>query len=139
MNKLLVSIIIILVIIGSYFLYNKQQIKTMETPQGLTIETLKEGVGEGAKANDKLTVNYTGWLENGTKFDSSLDRGKPFTFTLGVGQVIKGWDQGMIGIKVGEKRKLTIPSNLAYGERGAGSMIPPNSTLIFEVEALNIQ
>ena len=136
MNKILISIIVILVIIGSYFLY-KQQTSNME--QELIIETLKEGTGEGAKANDKVTVHYTGYLEDGTKFDSSLDRDQAFIFTLGVGQVIKGWDEGMLGAKVGEQRKLTIPSALAYGERGAGQMIPPNATLVFEVEIVNIQ
>ena len=135
MNKILISTIIILVIIGSYFLYKQQT--NME--EGLIIETLKEGTGEEAKANDKITVHYTGWIKDGDKFDSSLDRDQAFIFTLGVGQVIKGWDEGMLGAKVGEKRKLTIPSNLAYGENGAGQMIPSNSTLVFEVEIINIQ
>ena len=111
----------------------------MKTPQKLVIETLKEGTGEPAKEKDKLTVDYTGYLEDGTKFDSSLDRGQPFIFTLGIKEVIKGWDEGMIGAKVGEKRKLTIPSNLAYGERGIASLILPNSTLVFEIEVINIQ
>ena len=114
---------------------NKKEVKNEN--QKLEIEILKEGTGEEAKNNNKVTVHYTGTLENGTKFDSSLDRGKPFVFTLGVGQVIKGWDQGVLGMKIGEKRKLTIPSELGYGSRGAGS-IPPNSTLIFEVELLEI-
>ena len=135
MNKILISILVILVIIGSYFLYKQQT--NME--EGLIIETLKEGTGEEAKANDKITVHYTGWIKDGDKFDSSLDRDQAFIFTLGVGQVIKGWDEGMLGAKVGEKRKLTIPSSLAYGESGAGQMIPPNSTLVFEVEIINIQ
>ena len=136
MNKILVSIVTILVIIGSYFLY-KQSTNIME--KELTIEVLTEGTGEPAKVKDKITVHYTGWLEDGTKFDSSLDRGLEFIFTLGIGQVIQGWDEGMLGAKVGEKRKLTIPSALAYGEDGMGSIIPPNSTLIFEVEIINIQ
>jgi peptidylprolyl isomerase len=106
--------------------------------QKLEIEVLKEGTGEEAKNNDKVTVHYTGTLENGTKFDSSLDRGDPFVFTLGVGDVIKGWDQGVLGMKIGEKRKLTIPSELGYGPRDVG-LIPPNSTLIFEVELLEIE
>ena len=136
MNKILVSIVTILVIIGSYFLY-KQSTNIME--KELTIEVLTEGTGEPAKVKDKITVHYTGWLEDGTKFDSSLDRGLEFIFTLGIGQVIQGWDEGMLGAKVGEKRKLTIPSALAYGETGMGSIIPPNSILIFEVEIINIQ
>lgn len=106
--------------------------------QKLEIEILKEGIGEEAKRNNKVTVHYMGTLENGTKFDSSLDRGKPFVFTLGIGQVIKGWDQGVLGMKVGEKRKLTIPSELGYGSKGAG-LIPPNATLIFEVELLEVE
>jgi len=136
MNKILVSTLAILVIISSYFLY-KQVTNNME--KEVTIEILTEGTGEPAKAKDKITVHYTGWLEDGTKFDSSVDRGPAFIFTLGIGQVIQGWDEGILGAKVGEKRKLTIPSALAYGETGMGSIIPPNSILIFEVEIINIQ
>jgi len=86
----------------------------------------------------EVTVHYTGTLTDGTKFDSSVDRGEPFTFNLGAGEVIEGWDKGFAGMKVGGKRKLTIPSDMAYGERGAGASIPPNSTLIFEVELLKV-
>jgi len=107
--------------------------------QGVEIEILKEGAGAVAKNGDIVSVHYTGTLENGTKFDSSVDRGVPFEFTLGAGQVIPGWDIGVEGMKVGEKRKLTIPSLLAYGERGAGGVIPPNAALIFEVELLGIK
>jgi len=106
---------------------------------GLKIETLKAGTGREAKNGDQVTVHYTGFLENGTKFDSSVDRGQPFVFTLGVGQVIQGWDLGVLGMKVGEKRKLTIPPDLAYGTSGVGGVIPPNSILIFEVELLATQ
>ncbi len=106
---------------------------------GLKIEILAEGTGEGAKNGDDIIVHYTGWLTDGTKFDSSLDRGAPFSFVLGQGRVIQGWDQGMLGIKIGEKRKLTIPSELGYGEQGAGASIPPNATLVFEVELLEIK
>ncbi|MDO8663264.1 MAG: FKBP-type peptidyl-prolyl cis-trans isomerase [Candidatus Wildermuthbacteria bacterium] len=103
----------------------------------LAVETLKQGTGSAAKNGDKITVNYTGTLEDGTQFDSSIGRG-PFSFTLGVGQVIKGWDAGVLGMKIGEKRKLTIPSDMAYGAAGAGGLIPPNAVLIFEVELLGI-
>ncbi len=106
--------------------------------QQLKGEILKEGSGQQqTKAGDKIAVHYTGTLTNGTKFDSSVDRGQPFTFTLGAGQVIKGWDQGLLGMKVGEIRKLIIPPSFGYGAQVQGP-IPPNSTLIFEVELLEI-
>jgi FKBP-type peptidyl-prolyl cis-trans isomerase len=104
----------------------------------MEIEILNKGQGEEAKNGDKVTVHYTGWLENGTKFDSSLDRDHPFFFRLGAGLVIKGWEQGILGMKKGEKRKLIIPADLGYGEAGAGGIIPPNATLIFEVELIQI-
>jgi peptidylprolyl isomerase/FKBP-type peptidyl-prolyl cis-trans isomerase FkpA len=104
----------------------------------LKMEDTKVGTGDAAAAGKSVTVHYTGWLTDGTKFDSSKDRGQPFTFQLGAGQVIKGWDQGVVGMKVGGVRKLTIPSSLAYGERGAGGVIPPNATLVFEVELLGV-
>ncbi|MFA5369021.1 MAG: FKBP-type peptidyl-prolyl cis-trans isomerase [Candidatus Paceibacterota bacterium] len=106
----------------------------------MKIETLKEGDGVESKAGDKLTVNYTGTLEDGTKFDSSLNPGRePFVFTVGAGQVIKGWDEGMLGMKVGEQRKLIIPPEMGYGVYGAGNgLIPPNATLIFVVDLLEI-
>ena len=105
----------------------------------LKIEDSKVGTGAVAEAGKAVTVHYTGWLTNGTKFDSSKDHGQPFTFQLGAGQVIKGWDQGVAGMKVGGTRKLTIPPALAYGENGAGGVIPPNATLVFEVELLNVE
>ena len=111
--------------------------KMQEALEKLKIEVLKAGEGEEAKNDDFVTANYIGMLEDGTKFDSSYDRGQPFSFYLGAGQVIKGWDLGILGMKVGEKRRLTIPPELGYGETGAGS-IPPNATLIFEVEMLKI-
>ena len=100
-------------------------------------EILKEGSGQAAKTGDKLTVHYVGTFENGTKFDSSVDKGIPFEFVLGVGRVIQGWDFGVVGMKVGEKRKLIIPYQLAYGEEGQGP-IPPKANLIFEIELLGI-
>jgi FKBP-type peptidyl-prolyl cis-trans isomerase FkpA len=104
----------------------------------LQIEELQVGSGDEAASGNRVDVHYTGWLTNGDKFDSSLDRGKPFSFQLGAGQVIQGWDQGVAGMKVGGKRKLTIPPELGYGERGAGGVIPPNATLVFEVELLGV-
>lgn len=111
---------------------------TITTASGLKLLDRVVGSGDEAKAGDKVTVHYTGTLTNGSKFDSSLDRGQPFTFALGAGQVIKGWDEGVAGMKVGGKRKLVIPANLGYGARGAGNVIPPNATLIFEVELLKV-
>ena len=108
----------------------------METT-GLQIEKLVEGQGAVPKAGNRVTVHYTGWLTNGTKFDSSVDRGEPFQFVLGRGQVIRGWDEGVATMKVGDKVRLTIPPELGYGARGAGGVIPPNATLVFEVELLN--
>lgn len=104
----------------------------------LQIEELKVGTGAEATAGQTVTVHYVGTLTNGNKFDSSRDRGKGFSFKLGAGQVIKGWDQGVAGMKIGGMRKLTIPPALAYGERGFPGAIPPNSTLVFEVELLSV-
>ena len=105
----------------------------------LIIEDLTVGNGTTATAGQSVSVHYTGWLTNGQKFDSSVDRNDPFEFRLGAGQVIPGWDQGVAGMQVGGKRKLTIPPNLGYGARGAGGVIPPNATLVFEVELLAIR
>ncbi len=149
-----------LIIVGVYFLVfdtGKEQVDeniTGQTEQGLEDlnnnegnkkmelkkEVLKQGEGKKVvKAGDKISVHYTGTLEDGTKFDSSVDRGEPFEFKIGSGKVIQGWDEGLLGMKVGEKVKLTIPPEMGYGETGAGEDIPPNSTLIFEVEMLDIE
>ena len=111
---------------------------SITTASGLAIEELVVGSGAAAASGQKVSVHYTGWLTNGTKFDSSKDRGDPFVFPLGKGQVIKGWDEGVAGMKVGGKRKLTIPSAPGYGARGAAGVIPPNATLVLEVELLKI-
>ena len=109
------------------------------TQDGLKIQDEIVGTGAEAKSGNTVTVNYLGTLENGTKFDSSYDRNTPFTTQIGVGAVIKGWDEGIVGMKVGGKRKLIIPPSLGYGEQGAGSAIPPNATLVFEVELLGVK
>lgn len=165
MNKntiIAIATIIVLAITGYFLFYNKnekpqpqsqsniinnEQVKSMNgfdkltiNKQGVQIEILKEGTGAIAKNGDTVSVHYVGTLENGTKFDSSVDRGTPFEFHLGAGQVIPGWDIGVEGMKIGEVRKLTIPSDLAYGSAGAGNgVIPANATLIFQVELLGIK
>ena len=113
-----------------------------ELPSGLKYTDEKVGTGAEAKRGEKVTVHYTGWLyvdgKRGKKFDSSVDRGQPFTFKFGAGKVIKGWDEGVDGMKVGGKRELIIPPELGYGQGGAGNVIPPNATLDFEVELLKV-
>lgn len=109
---------------------------TITTASGLQYEEITIGKGATATAGNLVSVHYTGWLTDGKKFDSSKDRNEPFEFNLGAGQVIKGWDEGVQGMQVGGVRKLTIPASLGYGERGAGGVIPPNATLVFEVEFL---
>ena len=109
------------------------------TRSGLKYREMKPGTGALAKVGDTVDVHYTGWLVNGKKFDSSLDRKQPFTFRLGGGQVIKGFDEGIAGMRVGGKRKLTIPPTLGYGANGAGAVIPPNAVMIFEIELLKIK
>jgi FKBP-type peptidyl-prolyl cis-trans isomerase len=105
----------------------------------LIVEDLVVGGGAEAAAGKLVSVHYSGWLTDGRKFDSSLDRGRPFEFPLGGGRVIQGWDQGVQGMRIGGKRKLTIPPHLGYGARGAGEVIPPNATLVFEVELLEVR
>ncbi len=146
MNKKITLLIIGLILIGGFYVFSvnidnnflKGDIAESIKNNMLEIETIVEGSGVESKVGDSLTVHYTGMLEDGTKFDSSVDRGTPFNFILGIGQVIEGWEKGMEGMKVGEKRKLTIPPEYAYGERGVPGVIPPNATLIFEVELLEI-
>lgn len=153
-------IVVIIVILGGLYFYFDRQSPMPNTPgqnsnapaptgssepsspspeaSGLKVETLFPGSGSAAKAGNTITVNYTGMFTNGTVFDSSVPRGQPFQFTLGSRQVIQGWDLGLVGMKVGEKRKLTIPPELGYGPAGSGP-IPPNTTLIFDVELLKIE
>jgi len=120
----------------------KQQMTRQKTDSGLQYEIIKEGSGASPAKGQKVTVHYTGWLDAdgkpGAQFDSSVDRGTPFSFTIGMGQVIKGWDEGVMGMKIGEKRRLIIPADLGYGSRGAGARIPGGATLIFDVELLEV-
>jgi FKBP-type peptidyl-prolyl cis-trans isomerase len=118
---------------------DKTQPKTITTNSGLKYIDLKEGTGERSREGDSVVVHYTGWLKDGTKFDSSVDRGEPFEVTIGKTRVIKGWTEGLQGMRVGGKRKLIIPPDLAYGKRGAGDKIPPDSELTFEIELLKIK
>lgn len=111
---------------------------TLTTDSGLIIEDLSVGSGDEARAGQTVSVHYTGWLTDGRKFDSSKDRNEPFEFSLGARHVIAGWDEGVQGMKIGGTRKLTIPPQLGYGARGAGGVIPPNATLVFEVELLGL-
>jgi peptidylprolyl isomerase len=113
--------------------------KLEKTASGLQYVDLAAGKGAHPKKGQRVVVHYTGWLENGDKFDSSVDRGDPFEFQIGIGQVIRGWDEGVMTMKVGGKRKLIIPPDLAYGQRGAGGVIPPDATLVFEVELLGLK
>ncbi len=110
-----------------------------QTPSGLYYQDLEVGTGTEAQAGANVTVHYTGWLTDGTKFDSSVDRGTPFVFSLGAGRVIAGWDEGVSGMRIGGKRKLVIPADLGYGDRGSGNVIPPGATLVFDVELLGVR
>lgn len=111
----------------------------VKTPSGLSYVDEVVGTGPAPRAGQTVSVHYTGWLTNGQKFDSSVDRGQPFEFVLGQGQVIRGWDEGVASMKIGGKRRLTIPADLGYGSRGAGDVIPPNATLVFEVQLLGVR
>lgn len=157
---ILFTSLIVLCSVHGYKMYNTQKSKYKEshnkksslqesnsmtieaTSSGLQHQVITPGSGAHPKPGQKVTVHYTGWLSNngqpGAKFDSSVDRGTPFSFIVGVGQVIKGWDEGLLLMSVGEKRRLIIPASLGYGARGAGGVIPPNATLIFDVELISI-
>jgi FKBP-type peptidyl-prolyl cis-trans isomerase len=143
--KKIISIIVLLLMTAGlvyYFGFFRKSEPLVEEQnqmsEMLKIETLKEGTGQPIENGQTAVVHYTGWLTNGIKFDSSVDRGTPFSFVLGEGRVIIGWEQGILGMKVGEKRKLTIAPELGYGPQAVGGVIPANSTLIFEVELLEI-
>lgn len=140
MKKIVFAAVILLVVTA---LGSSAHAKIVRTKSGLAYEDVKVGKGREAKAGDTVMVDYTGWLDEGTKkgkkFDSSHDRAKPFSFLLGGGRVIKGWDEGVAGMKVGGKRILYIPPKLGYGARGAGRDIPPNADLIFEVDLLEVK
>lgn len=137
-KKILFFVAGLVVLCGVVLFWPKNKDKSMDK-NNLKIEDLVVGIGEEAASGKKVTVNYLGTLTDGKKFDSSYDRNTPFSFNLGAGEVIKGWDLGVVGMKVGGKRKLTIPGDLAYGERGAGGIIGPNATLVFEVELLKVE
>jgi FKBP-type peptidyl-prolyl cis-trans isomerase len=145
LGLLVIGIIVLSgLLINSFFGYvpsNAEKVAALSpTPaEKVKIESLAEGSGEEVKPGDTVIVHYKGTLTDGKQFDSSYDRGTPFETKIGVGAVIKGWDEGIVGMKVGEKRKLTIPPSLGYGSSGAGESIPPNSTLLFEVELLSIK
>jgi peptidylprolyl isomerase len=123
---------------GAADLMTEENQNVVRTTSGLQYVDVVEGTGETPKTGQTVTVHYTGTLENGTKFDSSRDRDRPFSFRIGAGQVIKGWDEGLSTMKVGGQRRLIIPPELGYGARGAGGVIPPNATLIFDVELLKV-
>ena len=144
MRNVIIPITVLIVVVGVFwFASNNKNRQLSTTKQSATnelqITTTENGSGPQAKIGNTLNVHYTGTLQNGTKFDSSRDRGTPFEFTLGAGQVIKGWDQGLIGMRKGEKRNLIIPANLAYGNTSPSPLIPTGSTLVFDVELLEIK
>jgi len=131
--------LVICMVLGSVLVGHAGDQKAMTTDSGLQYIDLKMGDGREAHVGETVVVHYTGWLKDGTKFDSSVDRNQPFSFRLGAGRVIKGWDEGVVGMKIGSKRKLIIPPHLGYGPRGAGRTIPSNATLTFDVELLDLR
>jgi peptidylprolyl isomerase len=134
----IVALIILIVFLAAPSFATQDAKKTVTTASGLKYVDVVVGKGASPAAGKQVKVHYTGTLENGKKFDSSVDRKEPFSFTIGVGQVIPGWDEGVMSMKVGGKRKLIIPPNLGYGTQGAGGVIPPNATLLFDVELLDV-
>lgn len=138
MNKIiLITAVLIILGAGAFLIFKNMQNSDIFEIQGMQVRILEKGSGPASENGDTVSVHYVGTFENGSKFDSSVDRETPFSFNLGAGQVIQGWDLGVVGMKVGEKRMLTIPYTLAYGEMGYGP-IPPKATLVFEVQLLEI-
>jgi FKBP-type peptidyl-prolyl cis-trans isomerase FkpA len=141
MRKLVLGLAVAASCSGCWLFHSGGPKTDVTTPSGLGYTVMASGPANARQAakGDTVVVHYTGWLTNGQKFDSSLDRNEPFHFTLGAHEVIRGWDEGVEGMRIGEKRKLVIPPQLGYGERGAGGVIPPNATLVFDVELLDIK
>lgn len=135
----IISVMVIAAVLIALPASAQQEEKTVTTASGLKYIDVVVGKGASPSVGKHVKVHYTGTLENGKKFDSSVDRNQPFSFIIGVGQVIPGWDEGVMSMKVGGKRKLIIPPNLGYGARGAGGVIPPNATLLFDVELLDVE
>jgi FKBP-type peptidyl-prolyl cis-trans isomerase FkpA len=135
-KKIIAAVAGLIIIVGALFVFKGKKLSDVAD---LKIEDVQVGNGTEAIKGKRVTVHYTGWLTDGKKFDSSHDHQSPFTFLLGEGRVIPGWDKGLIGMKVGGKRRLNIPSTLGYGPTGVGGVIPPNATLVFEIELLNVE
>lgn len=134
------SLVLIFLMMGIMFMTDQTNAaEYITTDSGLKYKELAKGTGAKPEKGQTVVVHYTGTLEDGTKFDSSRDRGQPFEFTLGAGQVIKGWDEGLASMRVGDRRELVLPAELGYGARGAGGVIPPNATLVFDVELLDVK
>lgn len=134
-KKIIAAVVGLSIVVGAFFVFKK---KDFVDVADLKIEDIQVGSGTEALLGKNVTVHYTGWLTDGKKFDSSYDHQSPFTFPLGAGRVIQGWEKGVVGMKMGGKRRLNIPSSLGYGTTGVGGIIPPNATLVFEIELLNV-